>query len=147
MKIGIGSDHAGCGLKARIVQHLAAAGHQVTDVGTDSPDRSVDYPVYARKVAQSVASGDLELGILVCGTGIGMSIAANKIDGIRAALIHDHVTARMARMHNNANVICMGARLLAAEYAIDLVDQFLSCPFEQRHQRRLDLITDIERGG
>lgn len=147
MKIGIGSDHAGCGLKARIVGHLAAAGHQVTDVGTDSPDRSVDYPAYALDVARSVALGAVDLGILICGTGIGMSIAANKVPGIRAALIHDHVTARMARMHNNANVICMGARLLAPEYAIELVDQFLSCQFEQRHQRRLDLISDIERGG
>lgn len=146
MKIGIGSDHAGCGLKARLAEHLTGAGHQVVDFGTDDPGRSVDYPVFARLVAEAVASGSVDMGILVCGTGIGMSIAANKVPGIRAALIHDVATARLAKVHNNANIIAMGARLLAPEYAIDLVDEFMAHSFEQRHQRRLDLISDLECG-
>lgn len=147
MKIGIGSDHAGCGMKAHIVRHLTAAGHEVVDFGTNDPGVSVDYPVYAARVSRDVASGNLELGVLVCGTGIGMSIAANKVDGIRAALVHDVVTARMARQHNNANVVALGARLIAPEYAVELLDTFLSTQFEVRHQRRLDIISQIENGG
>lgn len=147
MKIGIGSDHAGCGMKAHIIRHLTAAGHEVVDFGTNDPAVSVDYPVYAARVSRDVASGNLELGVLVCGTGIGMSIAANKVDGIRAALVHDVVTARMARQHNNANVVALGARLIAFEYAAELLDTFLSTQFEVRHQRRLDIISQIENGG
>ncbi|HNZ03209.1 MAG TPA: ribose 5-phosphate isomerase B [Myxococcota bacterium] len=147
MKIGIGSDHAGCGMKAHIVRHLTAAGHEVVDFGTNDPGVSVDYPVYAARVSREVASGNLELGVLVCGTGIGMSIAANKVDGIRAALVHDVITARMARQHNNANVVALGARLIAPEYAVELIDTFLSTQFEVRHQRRLDIISQIENGG
>jgi len=147
MKIGIGSDHAGCGMKAHIVRHLTAAGHEVVDFGTNDPGVSVDYPVYAARVSREVASGNLELGVLVCGTGIGMSIAANKVDGIRAALVHDVITARMARQHNNANVVALGARLIAPEYAVELLDTFLSTQFEVRHQRRLDIISQIENGG
>jgi len=146
MKIGLGSDHAGCGMKARLIGHLKAAGHEVTDFGTDDPGRSVDYPVYAALVGRSVASGSQDLGVLVCGTGIGMSIAANKVPGIRAALVHDITTARLAKAHNNANVVAFGARLLAPEMAIDLLDTFMSTSFESRHQRRLDLISEIERG-
>jgi len=147
MKIGIGSDHAGCGMKAHIVRHLTAAGHEVVDFGTNDPGVSVDYPVYAARVSREVASGNLELGVLVCGTGIGMSIAANKVDGIRAALVHDVIAARMARQHNNANVVALGARLIAPEYAVELIDTFLSTQFEVRHQRRLDIISQIENGG
>ncbi len=147
MKIGIGSDHAGCGMKAHIIRHLTAAGHEVVDFGTNDPGVSVDYPVYAARVSREVASGNLELGVLVCGTGIGMSIAANKVDGIRAALVHDVIAARMARQHNNANVVALGARLIAPEYAVELLDTFLSTQFEVRHQRRLDIISQIENGG
>ncbi len=133
-------------MKARVAGHLVAAGHEVIDVGTDDPSVSVDYPFYARQVADGVASGRFDLGLLFCGTGIGMSIAANKVPGIRAALVHDVTTARMAKIHNNANVIAFGARLIAPELAIELLDTFMSCQFESRHQRRLDLISEIENG-
>lgn len=144
MRIGLGADHAGCALKAVLAAHLAARGHEVVDFGPSDPSVSVDYPDYARAVAQSVASRALDLGVLCCGTGIGMSIAANKVDGVRAALVHDVTTARLARQHNDANVVCMGARLLAAPFAVDLLDAFLAESFEPRHQRRLDKITAIE---
>jgi ribose 5-phosphate isomerase B len=144
MKIGLGADHAGCGLKARIAEHLFAAGHQVTDFGTNDPDKSVDYPVYAGLVGNAVASGAVEIGILICGTGIGMAIAANKVRGVRAAVVHDIATATLAKSHNNANVLTVGARLLAPELAIELVDTFLGAEFEQRHQKRIDLITELE---
>jgi len=147
MKIGLGSDHAGCGMKACVVGHLIAAGHEVTDFGTQDPSKSVDYPVYAGLVARGVASGQFDLGVLFCGTGIGMSIVANKVPGVRAALVHDVTTARLAKIHNNANVVALGARLIAPELAIELLDVFMSCSFEQRHQRRLDLISEIENGG
>jgi ribose 5-phosphate isomerase B len=107
---------------------------------------SVDYPDYARAVAEAVASGAVGLGVLMCGTGIGMSIAANKVPGVRAALVHDVTTARMARRHNGANVVCMGARLLAAPLACEVLDTFLEESFEIRHQRRLDKIAAIDGG-
>lgn len=147
MRVGLGADHAGCGLKDALAVHLAARGHQPVDFGTGDPSVSVDYPRYAEAVARAVAAGEIDLGILCCGTGIGMSIAANKVPGVRAALVHDVTTARLARQHNDANVVTMGARLIAPALAAELVDAFLDAAFEPRHQRRLDLVAGIESGG
>ena len=110
MRIAVGSDHAGFDLKARLAKHLADGGHQVVDLGTDSPDISVDYPEFGQAVGEAVADGRVDLGLCVCGTGIGISMAANKVRGIRAALVHDVTTAGLAREHNDANVICLGGR-------------------------------------
>ena len=141
----VGSDHAGFELKESLKRHLEAAGHRVVDKGPGST-ASVDYPDYAEAVCRGLLAQEGELGVLVCGTGIGMSIAANKLPGIRAALVHDPVTARLAREHNDANVLCLGARLLAAPYAAALVDAWLDAAFEARHQRRLDRVADLEGG-
>lgn len=144
MKVVIGSDHAGFDAKRRVGEALRAAGHTVLDVGTANSD-STDYPDYAEKVARAVASGAAERGILICGTGIGMSIAANKVDGVRAALCTDEFTTRMSRQHNDANVFCAGARVLPIETIERLVQLFLETPFEGgRHQGRLDKIKSIE---
>jgi ribose 5-phosphate isomerase B len=147
MKVAIGADHAGCALKSALADHLRSRGHEVADLGTDDPGRSADYPVFAFAVARAVGSGEADLGVLACGTGIGMSIAANKVRGVRAALCHDVTTARLAREHNDANVFVVGARLLAVPLAIELLDAFLDARFEPRHQRRLDLIAREEGGG
>jgi ribose 5-phosphate isomerase B len=146
VRIGLGSDHAGCGLKSALAAHLVAAGHDIRDYGCDDPSISVDYPVIAKTVAEAVSNREVDRAILVCGTGIGMAIAANKVRGIRAANIHDVTTGRLARQHNDANVVAIGARLLAPALAIEAVDTFLTAEFEPRHQRRLDQITDLERG-
>jgi ribose 5-phosphate isomerase B len=140
----IGSDHGGLVLKAALNSYLTRRGFEVTDAGTDS-DISVDYPDFGQKVAESVIAGDAELGVLICGTGIGMSIAANKIPGIRAALVTDVFMARMAKEHNNANVLVLGGRVLDAQNACDLVGAWLDATFEGgRHQIRLDKITALE---
>jgi len=147
MKLAIGSDHAGFRLKSGLVDYLRTrTDHEVVDVGTDNAEKSVDYPVYAFRVADMVGSGRADRGVLICGTGIGMSIAANKVNNIRAANVWDVTTARLAAKHNNANVLTLGGRLMALERAIELVDAWLTTPFESRHQGRLDLITGIERG-
>ncbi len=140
----VGSDHAGFDLKESLKRHLEAAGHRVIDKGPPST-ASVDYPDFAAAVGCALVAGEGERAVLICGTGIGMSIAANKVRGVRAALVHDPLTARLAREHNDANVLCLGARLLAAAYAEVLVDTWLSSAFEPRHQRRLDLIAGLER--
>ena len=145
MKIGLGADHAGYALKAALAAHLASAGHQVVDYGTGDPTRSVDYPDYAQTVGHAVISRSVDLGILVCGTGIGMSIAANKVQGIRAALAHDVTTAWLARQHNDANVLCLGGRLVAPMLATAMVDAWLEAAFETRHQPRVDRIAEVER--
>lgn len=143
-KIIIGCDHGGFELKNEIIAHLEKKGVEVTDVGTYSTD-SCNYPDYARKVCERIQSGEFERGILVCGTGIGISIAANKHNGIRAACCSDTFSARMTRMHNNANVLCMGGRVVGPGLACDMVDLFLETEFEGgRHQTRVDLLTDIE---
>ncbi len=143
--IVIGSDHGGLALKAVLKSYLHQRGLKVTDVGTDD-DSSVDYPDFGQKVAESVVAGDAELGVLICGTGIGMSIAANKIPGIRAALVTDVFMARMAKEHNNANVLVLGGRVLDAQTACDLVAAWLDSTFEGgRHQLRLDKITALEK--
>jgi ribose 5-phosphate isomerase B len=146
MRIAVGSDHGGFGLKRELLGKLRAAGHDVVDLGTDG-EASVDYPLYAASVACEVAQGRCQRGVLVCGTGIGVSIAANKVKGIRAALVHDETTARLAAQHNDANVLCLGGRLLATELAWELVQVWLKTPFEARHQRRLDQVSELEERG
>jgi ribose 5-phosphate isomerase B len=145
MRIAVGSDHAGFDLKTTLARHLADAGHQVDDLGTDSPDVSVDYPLFGLAVGRAVAEGRAERGVCVCGTGIGISIAANKVPGVRAALVHDVTGASLARRHNDANVVCLGGRTTGVAVAIDAVDTFFATEFEGgRHQRRLAEITDAE---
>jgi ribose 5-phosphate isomerase B len=141
----IGSDHGGLALKTALESYLKRRGFDVSDAGTDS-DASVDYPDFGQKVAETVIAGEAELGILICGTGIGMSIAANKIPGIRAALVTDVFMARMAKEHNNANVLVLGGRVLDEQKACDLVGAWLDATFEGgRHQSRLDKITALEK--
>jgi ribose 5-phosphate isomerase B len=144
MKIVIGSDHAGFADKEKIKRQLEELGVEYEDVGTSSTD-SVDYPVYAKKVAVKVASGEAEQGILVCGSGNGMQIAANKIRGVRAALAWNEETARLARQHNNANVLSVPARMISPEEVKNVVKSFLDANFEGgRHGRRVDEITNLE---
>lgn len=141
----IGSDHGGLVLKTALKSYLNRRGYEVTDAGTNG-DASVDYPDFGQKVAESVIAGEAELGILICGTGIGMSITANKIPGIRAALVTDVFMARMAKEHNNANVLVLGGRVLDEQKACDLVGAWLDATFEGgRHQARLDKITALEK--
>ena len=144
--IVLGADHGGYELKNIIKAHLESKGVEVIDVGTNAPD-SCDYPIYASKACAHVLNGEAELGILVCGTGIGMSMAANKHKGIRAACCSDTFSARLTRLHNNANFLCIGARVLGQGLALDLVDNFINAEFEgDRHTKRLSLIEDIENG-
>jgi len=144
-RIVIGSDHAGFPVKEIIREYLVAAGYAVDDQGTSS-EKSVDYPDYGKAVGEHVASKQADLGIAVCGSGIGISIAANKVPGIRAALAHDVVTARLAREHNDANVLALGGRIVTPEAAVEMVQTFLSTAYlGGRHQRRVDKITQIER--
>ena len=144
-RIAIGSDHAGFSLKESIRKYLEEAGYLVDDQGTGS-ENSVDYPDFGKAVAQRVASKHADLGIAVCGSGIGISIAANKVPGIRAALAHDVITAQLAREHNDANVLALGARIVTPAAALEMVQTFLNTPFAGgRHQRRLDKITQLER--
>jgi ribose 5-phosphate isomerase B len=148
MRIAVGSDHAGFELKEAVARHLADAGHVVVDLGTGSPDVSVDYPVFGVAVGRAVAGGEVDRGVCVCGTGIGIGIAANKVDGIRAALAHDVTTASLARRHNDANVVCLGGRTTGEAVAFDIVDTFFTTDYEGgRHQRRLDEITTYEHTG
>ena len=144
MQIAIASDHAGLELRRVIADHLAQAGHTVTDHGPDSGD-SVDYPDYAEKVARAVADDASDLGILVCGSGVGMSIAANKVQGVRAALCANAYLGEMARAHNNANVLCLGERITGVGLALTIVDAFVSTKFDGgRHSRRVDKIAELE---
>ncbi len=142
MRIAIGSDHRGLETKTAIIRQLERRSDRYQDFGAFTPE-SVDYPDIAFKVAQAVAGGGFDRGILICGTGIGMSIAANKVPGIRAALCHDVFTAERARLHTNANILCLGAE--AAEDIPGMVESFLTAPFEGgRHQKRLDKVADFE---
>ena len=144
-KITIGCDHAGYELKLKVIDHLKSRGIEVIDVGTHSTD-SCDYPNIAHAVCKNIQDGITELGILVCGTGIGMSMAANKHRGIRAAACSDTFSARLTRVHNDANVLCFGERVVGMGLAIDLVDNFIDAEFEGgKHQKRVDLITAIEQ--
>jgi ribose 5-phosphate isomerase B len=146
MKIALGSDHGGYGLKQALIPLLQARDIQVADAGTENAVDSVDYPDFAERVALLVVHGEADAGILVCGTGIGISIAANKVPGIRAALVTDEFMARMAKEHNNANILVLGGRVLAEQKACDLVSAWLDATFEGgRHQGRLDKIAEIEK--
>ena len=145
MKIALGSDHAGFSLKETIKEHLSSQGYEIIDCGTDS-EESVDYPDFSAKVAKTICDGVCEKGILVCGTGIGISIAANKLPGIRAAVCHDLFTAQVSREHNDANILAMGARVIASSLALEMVDLWLATPFSGgRHQRRIDKISALEK--
>ncbi len=144
MKIALGADHAGFELKDHLARFLAAEGHEPQDYGTHSHE-SVDYPDFAAIVARAVLGGGAEIGILVCGTGIGVAIAANKLDGIRAATCNDLFTARMARAHNDANVLTLGARVVGSGVAEEIVRAFLRTQYEgKRHDRRLKKIHALE---
>ena len=137
--IAIGSDHAGFDLKAKLVEALKTSGYQVLDVGTDDATNSVDYPDFGKAVAEAVTSGKVDGGVVVCGTGIGISIAANRHPGIRAALCHDVTMARLCREHNAANVLALGARLIGDVVAKDCLDTFLTTDFAgDRHVRRVE---------
>ncbi|MBQ8716406.1 MAG: ribose 5-phosphate isomerase B [Clostridia bacterium] len=145
-KLVIGCDHAAPELKAIVRDHLIERGFDVTDVGTHTTD-SCNYPDYAHALCKKIQSGECELGILICGTGIGMSMAANKHKGIRAACCSDTFSARLTRLHNDANVLCFGARVVGQGLAIDLVDTFIDAEFEGgKHQKRIDMFVDIENG-
>ena len=141
--IAIGCDHAGYELKKSVIDFLNEKGFDTLDLGCGGePD---DYPEIAEKVCEKVTDGSCEKGILICGTGVGMSIAANKVKGIRAALCSEHFSAKYTRLHNDSNILCMGARTIGAGLATELVELFLTTEFEGgRHQRRVDLITDLE---
>ena len=136
--VALAADHAGFALKEELATELAKAGVEFIDLGTNSTD-SVDYPDFGRAVAEAVAEGRADRGVIICGTGIGISIAANRVSGVRAAVCHDATTARLAREHNDANVLALGARIVGAEVAIDCLQAFLSTPFDggERHQRRV----------
>jgi ribose 5-phosphate isomerase B len=145
MKLMIGADHGGYALKEVIKQHLIDQGHDVVDAGTGDGETSVDYPDYGRAVAEAVVGGNYERGIVICGTGIGISLAANKVRGARAALCTNGYMARMARAHNDANVLALGGRVIGPELAKEIVDVFLATDFHGgRHARRVDKIMDIE---
>lgn len=142
--IAIASDHGGFELKQEIMKHLESRGIEYSDFGTYTTD-SCDYPIYAEKAARAVAKGECERGILVCGTGIGVSMCANKVKGIRAALCGDCYSAEFTRLHNDANILCMGARVTGSGLALKIVDTFLDTGFEGgRHARRVALIHEIE---
>ena len=144
-KIIIGSDHAGFELKQAVKKEFEAKSYPMQDMGCDGPD-SVDYPDFAQKVAQTVAADARSLGILICGTGIGMAIAANKVKGIRAAVCRNEYEAQMSRNHNNANILCLGARTLEGDVALRVVETFLRSDFEgDRHGRRVDKIMALEQ--
>ena len=145
MKIAIGSDHGGFSVKEIAKPHLEKLGYEVIDFGTNTPD-SCHYPIYAEKVARAVASGEADKGILICGTGIGMSIAANKIPGIRAAAVSDCFTAKATRQHNDSNILCLGERTVGPGLALMLMETFLATEFEGgRHQTRVDMISALEK--
>ena len=144
MRIAVASDHAGLNLKAALVPHLRERGHDVTDLGP-SDGTSVDYPAFAESLSRAVAAGAYERGVLVCGSGVGMSIAANKVAGVRAVLASDEWTARMSRAHNDANVLCLGERATGVGLALAIADTFVDAAFEGgRHQRRIDQLSDLD---
>ena len=146
MKIAIGNDHTSVAMKKHIIDYLTAKGYELVNFGTDSEER-VDYPIYGKKVADAVASGECELGILICGTGIGISLAANKVKGIRAAVCSDAYSASMTRRHNNSNILAFGSRVVGQGTAENIVDAFFGAEYEGgRHQTRVDMISDIEEG-
>ncbi|GHU61737.1 ribose 5-phosphate isomerase B [Clostridia bacterium] len=144
MKLAIGNDHAGVELKKEIMKHLQARGVEVQDFGCQETT-SVDYPVYGEKVGRAVAQGGFEGGILICGTGVGISLAANQVKGIRAVVCSEPYTAKMSKLHNNTNVLCFGARVIGVDMAKMITDTWLDTQYEGgRHQKRLDMLEQIE---
>lgn len=144
MKIGVGNDHAAVELKIEIVEFLEEKGYEVINFGTDT-NASCNYPVYGEKVARAVAAKEVDLGILICGTGIGISLAANKVKGIRAAVCSEPCSARLSRQHNNANILALGARIVGGEMAKMIVEEWLNAEFMGgRHQDRVNMIMEIE---
>ncbi len=145
MRVAVGCDHGGYVLKARVVSTLEDLGAEVVDFGTDSAEISVDYPKFGESVGKAVASGDCDLGVIMCGTGIGISIAANKVKGVRAAVVTNTYMAKLTKNHNNANVIALGGRVISEDEAEDIVRTWFTAEYEGgRHQRRLDIISKIE---
>lgn len=146
MRVAIGADHAGYALKETLAMYMRERGIEVIDFGTHGPD-PVDYPDYARVVAEVVARGEADFGVLICGTGVGMAITANKVAGIRAAAVSDVYSARMSRAHNDANILCMGGRVVGPGLAIEILETWLRTPFEGgRHARRVEKIRALETG-
>ena len=145
MKLAIGNDHVAVEMKKEIRAHLEQKGIEVIDVGTDKTDR-FDYPISGYKVAKLVAAGEVDGGVLICGTGVGISLAANKVHGIRACVCSDPYTAKLSKQHNNTNIVAFGARVIGIETAKMIVDEWLAAEFEgDRHQRRVDMIMEIEQ--
>ncbi|MDR1663699.1 MAG: ribose 5-phosphate isomerase B [Clostridiales bacterium] len=145
LKIAIGNDHTALEMKNQIKEYLSEQGYEIVDFGTNTPE-PCDYPVYGERVAKAVAGGEAELGVLICGTGVGISLAANKVKGIRAAVCSEPYSAKLSRQHNDTNILAFGARVVGIELAKMIVDQWLSAEFEGgRHIRRVDMITEIER--
>ena len=147
MRIAIGADHGGYPLNERIIKELRDAGHEVEDFGTHDGTRPDDYPDYAERVGVAVRDGRADIGIIVCGSGVGACVAANKLRGVRAALVADTYSARQSREHDDCNVLCLGARVVGVELASELVPAFVAARFtgEERHRRRLDKVLDIKR--
>ncbi len=144
MIIGIANDHAATDMKNELVEYLTSKGYEVVNFGADT-NESVDYPVYGEKVAQAVADGKVELGIAICGTGVGIGIACNKVNGVRACTCSEPYSARFSRLHNNANVVTFGARVIGIETAKMICDEFLTAKFEGgRHERRVNQLMDIQ---
>ncbi len=148
MKIAIASDHAGYSLKAALLPHLKTLGHETADLGTDSADKAVDYPDFAEKAAREVLAGRAERAIIVCGSGVGACVAANKIKGIRAGLCHDTYSAHQGVEHDDMNVLCLGSRIIGQALALEVTAAFCAARFsgEERHQRRLDKVLRLEKG-
>lgn len=146
MKIGLGSDHGGYNLKEEIKKHLESKGIECVDFGTENGVDSVDYPIYGEKVAKAVVNKDVDYGILCCGTGIGISLAANKVKGIRCAVVSDTFSAKMSKAHNNANMLSLGERVIGKGLALEIVDAWINTEFEgERHLRRVNMLNDIEQ--
>ncbi len=147
MKVAVGADHAGFDLKAQIVPWLESSGHDVVDVGAHTIDPADDYPDFAAAVARALTAGTAERGVMICGSGVGASIASNKVSGIRACLCHDTYTARQGVEHNNMNVLCLGGRVIGIETAKEVIGAFIGAGFtpEARFQRRIDKLHEIER--
>jgi ribose 5-phosphate isomerase B len=145
MRIAVGSDHAGFDLKVTVLDALRERGHEVLDLGANDATTSVDYPDFGAAVGRAVTDGTADLGVAICGSGIGISMAANKIPGVRAALVHDATSARLAREHNHANVLCLGARLLGTQVVLDVLDAWLGAtPGDGRHLGRIDKLSALD---
>ena len=147
MKIAIGADHGGYPLNETVIEMLGASGHEIEDFGTHVGSRPDDYPDYAQKVGEAVREGRAECGIIICGSGVGAAVAANKLRGVRAALCGDTYSAHQSREHDDCNVLCLGARVVGVELALEIVRAFVGARFtgEERHRRRLNKVLDIER--